>query len=75
MPPPVPPVPIAMAGMFNERGMLASVEPMRGSVRRVRWRSTARRVWRMGASSGRTAAGRSPMTSMVVLRLTFVVCC
>ena len=29
-------------------GMLASVEPMRGSVRRVRWRSTARRVWRVG---------------------------
>ncbi len=29
-----------------------------------RWRSTARRVWSSGASSGRKAAGRSPMGSM-----------
>ena len=36
MPPPVPPVPMAMAGMPRERGMLASVEPRRSSVRRLR---------------------------------------
>ncbi len=64
MPPPVPPLPRARAGIPRERGMLASVEPRRGSVRRVRWRSTARRVWRMGESSGRVAAGRFPMVSM-----------
>ena len=44
IPPPAPPVPIAIAGIPLERGMLASVEPRRGSVRRARWRSTARRV-------------------------------
>jgi len=64
MPPPVPPPPMAMAGTPRERGMLASVEPRRGSVRRVRWRSTARRVWSNGESSGRAAAGRFPMLSM-----------
>ena len=30
MPPPMPPVPMAIAGMPRERGMLASVEPRRG---------------------------------------------
>src|SRR6266851_5905159 len=64
MPPPVPPVPRARAGMSLERGMLASVEPRRSSVRMTRWRSTARRVWRRGESSGRAAAGRFPMVWM-----------
>ena len=58
-------VPRAMAGKPLERGMLASVEPRRGSVRRERWRSTARRVWRRGELSGRVAAGRLPMVSSV----------
>ena len=30
MPPPGPPAPMAMAGMFEESGMLASVEPRPG---------------------------------------------
>ena len=55
--PPVPPVPMAMAGKPLEIGMLASVEPRRDSVRRLRWRSTARRVWRMVESVGRAPGG------------------
>ena len=55
--------------------MLASVEPRRGSVRRLRWRSTARRVWRRGESSGSAAAGRFPMASMWSLGGGVVVFC
>src|ERR1019366_8848577 len=59
VPPPRPPAPMAIAGIPSERGMLASVEPRLGSVRRFRWRSTARRVLRRGESPGRVPPGRS----------------
>ena len=61
MPPPLPPAPMAKAGMPRESGRLASVEPMRESVLMLRWRSTARRLREIGEDSGREPEGRLPM--------------
>ncbi len=64
-PPPSPPAPMDRAGTPSESGILASVEPRRRSVRRPRWRSTARKASSSGESAGSCAAGRSPIFSMV----------
>ena len=61
MPPPVPPAPIASAGIPSESGRLASVEPTRVSVAIPRCRSTERRLRNIGESGARVAAGRLPI--------------
>ena len=52
-PAPSPPAPMERAGTPSESGILASVEPRRRSVRRRRWRSTARRFSSKAESLGR----------------------
>ena len=69
MPPPVPPAPMASAGMPSESGRLASVEPMRDSVSRLRWRSTARRLTARAESGGSWPAMRLPMRRTVMRRV------
>ena len=65
----VPPAPMARAGMPSESGRLASVEPMRDSVLRLRWRSTARRLMASAESGGKRPATRSPMRRTVIRRV------
>src|SRR5262249_25619379 len=61
-PPPIPPAPIAIAGIPSERGTLASVEEVSRCERIPRCASTARMYCKIGAVSASAAAGRDPIS-------------